>query len=111
MDEAARVAFEKWGDTEIEMESFAFHNIGGCFVPISRLNQVRRDLGEGLKAAVTEARAERVTNVVGWVESSRPAMAPRWVSKTDPPYEEKRHHVPLVSEDRPRRLRGRFRFD
>ncbi len=60
MDEAARGAFEKWGDTDIELESFVFHNPGRRFVPISRLNQLRRDLAEGLRAAIRDAAVERV---------------------------------------------------
>src|SRR5262249_46562803 len=44
MERAARVSFEKLGQTHLELASFSFRNADGCFVPVSRLNQVRRDL-------------------------------------------------------------------
>ncbi len=89
MAQAARVAFEKWGDTDFEMEAFTFANHGGRFIPISRLNQVRRELSEGLSAAVCAAVAERVARVksaaCGFaVPSAKPQAATfRWSLKID----------------------------
>jgi len=72
MEEAARVAFEKWGDTDLELEAFTFHNPEQRFVPISRLNQLRRDLAQGLSAAISAARVERVTRVKSAACGSHP---------------------------------------
>jgi putative protease len=60
---AARGAFEKLGPTRLALESFTFRNDGGHFVPVSRLNAVRRELVEGLEAALGRQAAERVEKV------------------------------------------------
>ena len=77
MDEAARIAFEKWGDTDFELEAFAFQNPEKRFVPISRLNQVRRDLAEGLSAAKRTAVAERVMAASGLASPPAQPLAGR----------------------------------
>ena len=51
---AARTAFEKLGDTSLALDRFTLHNPAGLFVPVSRLNQLRRDLVEGLETALRE---------------------------------------------------------
>jgi putative protease len=100
MAEAARVAFEKWGDTELELESFTFENPDGRFVPISRLNQVRRELAEALSAALREMhnrRVQEVQSLVGWVESSRPTVEYRTqaMGLEDSTHPTKRHAEPF----------------
>jgi putative protease len=60
MAQVARGAFEKLGGTELTLDSFLFYNPADLFVPVSRLNQLRRDLVQGLESAVQAARAQRV---------------------------------------------------
>ena len=60
MATAARTAFEKLGDTRLELASFAWRNAENRFVPVSRLNQLRRDLAAALEEALQAASAERV---------------------------------------------------
>jgi putative protease len=88
MADAARVAFEKWGDTDFELASFTFTNSARRFVPISRLNQVRRDLAEGMSAAVRAAVANRVSAACGLARATAKPQAPRphafrWSLKID----------------------------
>ena len=52
MAEAARSAFDKWGDTALSLRTWTFRNDDPRFVPISRLNQVRRDLALALEQAL-----------------------------------------------------------
>src|SRR5262249_32790768 len=44
MQTAAFTAFEKLGNTALALDSFSFHNPENRFVPVSRLNQLRRDV-------------------------------------------------------------------
>src|SRR5262249_14203488 len=60
---AARGAFERLGATGLTLESFTFRNDAGRFVPVSRLNQVRRDLVADLEEAQRRQRAERVARI------------------------------------------------
>ena len=58
MAASARAAFEKLGDTRFQLEGLDWRDPDGRFVPVSRLNEVRRALCEALDAAVTaDARA------------------------------------------------------
>jgi putative protease len=64
MERAARQAFEKLGPTQLELASFAFRDANRCFVPVSRLNQVRRDLVAELEGALrqqSDNHVERIT--------------------------------------------------
>ena len=91
METAARGAFEKLGDTRLELESFAWHNPDGRFVPVSRLNQLRRDLAAGAGGRRCDGgAAERVERVARARASVRrlPAAdaeraAFRWSIKVD----------------------------
>ena len=84
---AARGAFEKLGDTRLELASFTLANPDGRFVPVSRLNGLRRELASALEAALREATAERVARVREAV--CPPPVAPRkspgfrWSVKVD----------------------------
>lgn len=57
---AARSAFEKLGDTALELGSFTLRDDSGLFVPVSRLNQLRRDLVVELEQALLRHRQERL---------------------------------------------------
>jgi putative protease len=63
LERAAREAFEKLGHTHLKLGSFCFQNAHGCFVPVSRLNQVRRDLIADLKAALHQKSREHVERI------------------------------------------------
>jgi putative protease len=83
---AARAAFEKLGDTGVSLTEFTCHNPHRLFVPISRLNALRRDLMADLEAAITEDRKARVERVIESERnySSTPhAAAFRWNIKVD----------------------------
>ncbi len=71
--EAARTAFEKLGDTALELAGLTVRNPAGLFVPVSRLNQLRRDLASAMKDRLEQARHERAVRVAAVVcsETSR----------------------------------------
>ena len=87
MEAAARAAFDKLGDTRLELASFTWRNPGQRFVPVSRLNQLRRDLAGALEEALQAASAERVRRVLADVcpPAPAPSRAPafRWSIKVD----------------------------
>jgi putative protease len=74
MESAARSAFEKLGPTRLLLESFTFRNDENRFVPVSRLNQLRRDLVAGIEEALRQELAERIARV-------RDAILPRSQAK------------------------------
>ncbi len=87
MEAAARDAFTKLGDTALTLESFTFRNEGQRFVPVSRLNQVRRELTADLEEALRSASAHRIEQLQTRVCPSLPS-APRspafqWSIKVD----------------------------
>jgi putative protease len=63
MDSAVRSAFARLGESDFELASLAFRNEGGGFIPVSRLNQVRRDVLKRLQTRLQEARAARVASI------------------------------------------------
>jgi putative protease len=63
METAARGTFEKFGQTRLELREFRFHNDAGLFVPLSRLNQLRRELTTALEAALQTQSKERITGL------------------------------------------------
>jgi putative protease len=85
--EAARGAFAKLGDTPLELESFSFNNADPCFVPVSRLNQLRRDLVAGLEAALSQELAGRVARLKADVQPPESQVHEmtgfRWSIKVD----------------------------
>lgn len=60
MAEAVRTAFAKLGDTQLELRGIELNNLNGLFVPVSRLNQLRRDLVAQLERKLTDAATQRV---------------------------------------------------
>jgi putative protease len=73
VETTARGAFEKLGATRLLLESFTLRNDAGLFVPVSRLNQLRRDLVADLEQALRRQQEERVARVRADVLPS-----PRW---------------------------------
>jgi putative protease len=57
---AVRGAFDRFGPTCLALESFTFRNEDHRFVPVSRLNEMRRELAAELEAGLAR---ERATNV------------------------------------------------
>lgn len=86
-ERAARGAFEKLGDTPLTLDSFTCHNPDGLFVPVSRLNALRRDLVAGLEDALHHDRVERVNQLQALVCPPKlrghEASALRWSIKVD----------------------------
>ncbi len=90
MTAAARAAFEKLGDTRLTLGAFHFDNPQGLFVPVSKLNALRRELTEAVEAALHQALSARIQQVQAEVcpASVGPAAhrshAPfRWSLKVD----------------------------
>jgi putative protease len=63
VESAARGAFAKLGPTRLMLESFTFRNDAGLFVPVSQMNQLRRDLVAELERALRRQQEERVARV------------------------------------------------
>src|SRR5262249_52321356 len=63
MTDAVRNTFERLGQTRLELAALAFRNTDRCFVPVSRLNQLRRDLTAGLEEALRDAAGQRVARI------------------------------------------------
>lgn len=83
--QAARDAFSKLGDTGLQLESFQCRN-QDCFVPISRLNALRRSLCEAAEQALERARVERLQEIQAAVNPSAPSTLSkgfRWSLKVD----------------------------
>lgn len=83
---AAREAFDKLGDTGLSLASFTCHNPANLFVPVSRLNALRRDLATALEEALAGDRAEQVARLTAAVCPPPPAPTRqpfRWSIKVD----------------------------
>ena len=96
---SARGAFEKLGDTRLQPGKFAFSNPDGLFVPVSQMNELRRQIAANIEKQLTEKSALRVRHIRGrFVFSSFP------IPHTPSP-------LPLVPQGRSNRpaeeLRGR----
>jgi putative protease len=84
---ALRAAFEKLGATRLVLERFDLEDPGGLFVPISRVNGVRRQLTAEVAQALRARAAERLAAI--GVELARGEPAPgedfslRWSLKVD----------------------------
>jgi putative protease len=84
---AAAATFAKLGQTRLELASFTLCNDANLFVPVSRLNRLRRDLTAALEAELDGRRAARVDRLRA--EACPPAAAPkktaafRWSIKVD----------------------------
>jgi putative protease len=87
MATVARAAFGKLGDTSLSLGRFTCANTANHFVPVSRLNQLRRDLSAELEKRLREARAARVTGVLAEVRPTpTPMVHPKpfhWSIKVD----------------------------
>jgi putative protease len=86
MEKTARSAFEKLGGTRLELAAFTFSNDQGRFVPVSRLNEIRRSLTSRVEDALRQAQQARVRRITAELS---PALAVsstkgfRWSIKID----------------------------
>lgn len=87
MEAAARGAFDKLGDTRLVLESFTWNNPANGFVPVSRLNALRRDLVAALEDTLQRQQASRTARVEAAVRPPSPpaktAQAFCWSIKVD----------------------------
>src|SRR5262245_26246697 len=65
MDAAVRGTFERLGDTQFALAELIWNNPAAAFVPISRLNALRRELVCDLEKALAQARAQWVERIQG----------------------------------------------
>jgi putative protease len=87
LKDTVQQAFEKLGDTRLVLGNLTYHNPDDCFVPVSRLNQLRRELTSKLEQNLEEARARRVQRVLSDLthlpeQTARPGLF-RWSLKVD----------------------------
>jgi putative protease len=86
MEATARAAFLKLGDTRLRLDAFAWRNPGARFVPVSRLNDARRELMEALERELARDTEARVAAAVAATRPEPPpASADRlgWTVKID----------------------------
>jgi putative protease len=88
VESAVRGVFEKLGPTRLTLESFTLRNDDRLFVPVSRLNALRRDLVANLERGLQRRQEERVAQrkaacgLAG--EAAKPqAAALSWSLKVD----------------------------
>lgn len=74
MPEVLRGTFAKLGQTSFVLEEITCRNPAGLFVPVSRLNPVRRELADRLEQALQQARQQRVQTVKTLVLSPPPPL-------------------------------------
>jgi putative protease len=87
IEQAARGAFEKLGQTRLQLASFTLRNDEGLFVPVSRLNQLRRDLAADLEEKLQRFCQARVRQLQADLCPKRGTVAPskgfHWSIKVD----------------------------
>jgi U32 family peptidase len=77
MQAAVRAAFEKLGQSRLKLRDLRFSNDAGLFVPVSRLNQLRRELTAGLEEALRQRLQERIHCLQASLARSQPKPANR----------------------------------
>ncbi len=87
MEAAARSSFEKLGASSLELQRFSWKNEANGFVPVSRLNQLRRDLVTALEDAWQRQQNDEITRLQAET-CPRPSAAKatstfRWSIKVD----------------------------
>jgi U32 family peptidase len=89
MTSAVLGAFEKLGETRLELGSLHLNNPGDFFVPVSQVNELRRRVAGQLQAKLDEAWLTRIKNVGSETIPAEPKNAltntpePRWSLKID----------------------------
>ncbi len=80
---AINECFRKTGDTPFETTSVRIHNPDDLFVPVSLLNQLRRNLFEALSAHIREAKKIPTLPETHLKKGSALNIKPKWRLKTD----------------------------
>ncbi|MBA4387021.1 MAG: hypothetical protein C0404_03510 [Verrucomicrobia bacterium] len=79
-ESAGRDAFSKLGDTRLRLGTFKCANRDGLFVPVSKMNELRRTLSAEIEAmlkAGSESRIRELSTLISTADGERtPAMAP-----------------------------------
>jgi U32 family peptidase len=75
MGEQVRACFEKLGATRFVIEEVQFHNADQLFVPVSKLNEVRRELVTALEAEVLRRQTERIARLQAEVCPEKPGFS------------------------------------
>ena len=75
-DEAIKTAFAKTGDTKLALGELSVENKAGLFVPVSLLNELRRDLYAKIEIV-------RKNGDLPGVFAPRKAVEPKWIVRTD----------------------------
>jgi putative protease len=78
IEKALQGAFARFGSTRLVLENLTISNDAGLFVPVSRLNQIRRDLVADLEKALNhrlETRINEIQDQVGPVCPTGPERA------------------------------------
>jgi U32 family peptidase len=87
METAVRRTFERLGDSPFALESFVWENAAGGFVPVSRLNALRRELVQEFATAVTAVRQKRIARIAAQICTAPTHVPPtsgfRWSIKVD----------------------------
>lgn len=88
LETAVRGAFDKLGGTSFELHTLTFRDEANLFVPVSRLNQLRRDLVAGLEEAAQHHRAAHIQTLQAALcpapaKGKKPAAPFRWLLKVD----------------------------
>jgi len=87
---AARGAFEKLGQTRLHLERFALYNADDRFVPVSALNQLRRELTTTLEEALRRRHADSIERVkrksFSRDSEGSGSRAPLWVAAKQIPF-------------------------
>jgi putative protease len=87
MEGTVSSVFGRLGDTHLSLAGLEFHNPGQRFVPVSKLNQVRRELVGELEHALDAARTKRVAAVLSevcrWPEAPNKTGVFGWSIKVD----------------------------
>jgi putative protease len=89
VDDAARKAFSRLGDTPLVLDEIHLQNPAGLFVAISDWNQLRRELTAKWEQAWQAARSERAVRALAQAVGDRPGVSAdtsvRWSIKVDQP--------------------------
>src|SRR5947207_1141861 len=63
MSSTARAAFEKLGDTRFSLGTFEIENRESCFVPVSQLNALRREMTAELERELENNLQQRLNRI------------------------------------------------
>ncbi len=83
MDAALRDAFARLGGSRFELASIVINNDAGAFIPVSRLNTLRRQVLAELEAALDSARATFLSDVQNSASGGRQPSEGRPPSRID----------------------------